>query len=96
MVVLGDIFSAVFWLVVGLIVLNFCVVFKNVGINEMCIGIIDVICVMGGKLEVIEIDLVVKFVILIVEFFDLKGIEIGGVLILCLIDELFIIVLFVI
>ena len=44
----GDISSAAFWLVAGLIVPNSRVVARNVGINETRTGIIDVIRAMGG------------------------------------------------
>ena len=87
-VVPGDISSAAFWLVAGLIVPNSRVVLKNVGINETRTGIIDVIRVMGGKLEITEIDPVAKSATLTVESSDLKGTEIGGALIPRLIDEL--------
>ena len=92
-VVPGDISSAAFWLVAGLIVPNSRVVLKNVGINETRTGIIDVIRAMGGKLEITEIDPVAKSAILTVESSDLKGTEIGGALIPRLIDELPIIAL---
>ena len=92
-VVPGDISSAAFWLVAGLIVPNSRVVLKNVGINETRTGIIDVIRAMGGKLEVAEIDPVAKSGTLTVESSDLKGTEIGGALIPRLIDELPIIAL---
>ena len=92
-VVPGDISSAAFWLVAGLIVPDSHVVLKNVGINETRTGIIDVIRAMGGKLEMTEIDPVAKSATLIVETSDLKGTEIGGALIPRLIDELPIIAL---
>jgi len=92
-VVPGDISSAAFWLIAGLIVPNSRVVLKNVGINETRTGIIDVIRAMNGKLEITEIDPVAKSATLIVESSDLKGTEIGGALIPRLIDELPIIAL---
>ena len=92
-VVPGDISSAAFWLVAGLIVPNSRVVLQNVGINETRTGIIDVIRAMGGKLEITEIDPVAKSATLTVEYSDLKGTEIGGSLIPRLIDELPIIAL---
>jgi len=92
-VVPGDISSAAFWLVAGLIVPNSCVVLKNVGINETRTGIIDVIRAMGGKLELTDIDPIAKSATLTVETSDLKGTEIGGALIPRLIDELPIIAL---
>ena len=92
-VVPGDISSAAFWLVAGLIVRNSRVVLKNVGINETRTGIIDVIRTMGGKLEITDIDPVAKSATLTVETSDLKGTEIGGALVPRLIDELPIIAL---
>ena len=92
-VVPGDISSAAFWLVAGLIVPNSRVVLKNVGINETRTGIIDVIRAMGGKLEITDIDPIAKSATLTVETSDLNGIEIGGALIPRLIDELPIIAL---
>ena len=92
-VVPGDISSAAFWLVAGLIVPNSRVVLKNVGINETRTGIIDVIRAMGGKLDLTDIDPIAKSATLTVETSDLKGTEIGGALIPRLIDELPIIAL---
>lgn len=92
-IVPGDISSAAFLLVAGLIVPNSRVELKNVGINETRTGIIDVIRAMGGKLEITEIDSVAKSATLTVETSDLKGTEIGGSLIPRLIDELPIIAL---
>lgn len=92
-VVPGDISSAAFWLVAGLIVPNSRVVLKNVGINETRTGIIDVIRAMGGKLELTDIDPIAKSATLTVETSALKGTEIAGALIPRLIDELPIIAL---
>ena len=92
-IVPGDISSAAFWLVAGLIVPNSRVVLKNVGINETRTGIIDVIRAMGGKLDITDIDPIAKSATLTVETSDLKGTEIGGALIPRLIDELPIIAL---
>ena len=92
-VVPGDISSAAFWLVAGLIVPNSRVELKNVGINETRTGILDVIRAMGGRLEITEINPIVKSATLTVETSDLRGTEIGGSLIPRLIDELPIIAL---
>ena len=92
-VVPGDISSAAFWLVAGLIVPNSRVVLKNVGINETRTGIIDVIRAMGGKLEITDMDPIAKSASLTVETSELNGTEIGGALIPRLIDELPIIAL---
>ena len=92
-VIPGDISSAAFWLVAGLIVPNSRVVLKNVGINETRTGIIDVIRAMGGKLEITDMDPIAKSATLTVETSELNGTEIGGALIPRLIDELPIIAL---
>ena len=92
-VVPGDISSAAFWLVAGLVVPNSKIVLKNVGINETRTGIIDVIKDMGGKITLSDIDQVAKSATITVETSELKGTEIGGDIIPRLIDELPIITL---
>ncbi|WP_455464881.1 3-phosphoshikimate 1-carboxyvinyltransferase [Streptococcus salivarius] len=92
-VVPGDISSAAFWLVAGLVVPNSKIVLENVGINETRTGIIDVIKDMGGKITLSDIDQVVKSATITVETSELKGTEIGGDIIPRLIDELPIITL---
>lgn len=92
-VVPGDISSAAFWLVAGLIVPNSKITLTNVGINETRTGILDVIQAMGGKLSVSEVDEVAKSATITVESSELHGTEIGGELIPRLIDELPIIAL---
>lgn len=92
-VVPGDISSAAFWLVAGLIVPNSKITLSNVGINETRTGILDVIQAMGGKLSVSEIDEVAKSATITVESSELHGTEISGELIPRLIDELPIIAL---
>lgn len=92
-VVPGDISSAAFWLVAGLVVPNSKIVLKNVGINETRTGIIDVIKNMGGKIKLSDIDQVAKSATITVETSELKGTEIGGDIIPRLIDELPIITL---
>lgn len=87
-VVPGDISSAAFWLVAGLIIPNSRIVLENVGINETRTGIIDVIQAMGGKLTISNRDEIAKSATLTVETSDLHGTEIGGDLIPRLIDEL--------
>jgi len=92
-VVPGDISSAAFWLVAGLIVPNSKITLTNVGINETRTGILDVIQAMGGKLSVSELDEVAKSATITVESSYLHGTEISGELIPRLIDELPIIAL---
>ena len=92
-VVPGDISSAAFWLVAGLIVPNATVTLENVGINETRTGIIDVIKEMGGKMTISNVDEIAKSATITVETSDLHGVEIGGEIIPRLIDELPIIAL---
>lgn len=92
-VVPGDISSAAFWLVAGLIVPNAKVTLKNVGINETRTGILDVIKAMGGKMTISDVDDIAKSATIIVETSELHGTEIGGEIIPRLIDELPIIAL---
>ena len=92
-VVPGDISSAAFWLVAGLIVPNSKIVLENVGINETRTGILDVIQAMGGKISLSHVDEVAKSATITVETSDLQGTEIAGEIIPRLIDELPIIAL---
>ena len=92
-VVPGDISSAAFWLVAGLVVPDSKIVLENVGINETRTGILDVIQAMGGKLTISQVDEVAKSATLTVETSELHGTEIGGEIIPRLIDELPIIAL---
>ena len=89
----GDISSAAFWLVAGLIVPNSKLILTNVGVNETRTGILDVIQAMGGRLLLSEVDDVTKSATIVVESSELHGTEIGGELIPRLIDELPIIAL---
>lgn len=92
-VVPGDISSAAFWLVAGLIVPQARLSLKNVGINETRTGILDVIRAMGGQLSLSDIDEVAKSATMEVVSSSLIGTEISGDLIPRLIDELPIIAL---
>ena len=92
-VVPGDISSAAFWLVAGLIVPNSKIVLENVGINETRTGILDVIQSMCGKISLSQVDEVAKSATITVETSDLQGTEIAGEIIPRLIDELPIIAL---
>ncbi|MGT2742080.1 3-phosphoshikimate 1-carboxyvinyltransferase [Streptococcus plurextorum] len=87
-VVPGDISSAAFWLVAGLIVPNAKVVLENVGINETRTGIIDVIKAMNGKISLSNVDDIAKSATITVETSELVGTEIAGDIIPRLIDEL--------
>ncbi|MBP1045677.1 3-phosphoshikimate 1-carboxyvinyltransferase [Enterococcus sp. BWM-S5] len=89
----GDISSAAFFLVAGLILPNSRIVLENVGLNPTRTGIIDVIKQMGGKIIVEEVDKENRSGRITVETSDLKGTEIKGEIIPRLIDELPIIAL---
>ena len=89
----GDISSAAFWLVAGLIVPDSKIVLENVGINETRTGILEVIEAMGGQMTLSDVDPVAKSATITVETSELKGTEIGGEIIPRLIDELPIIAL---
>ncbi|SJZ69352.1 3-phosphoshikimate 1-carboxyvinyltransferase [Pilibacter termitis] len=92
-VVPGDISSAAFFLVAGLIVPNSKITLENVGLNPTRTGIIDVIKEMGGKITIEEVGENNKSGKITVETSNLKGIEIKGEIIPRLIDELPIIAL---
>lgn len=89
----GDISSAAFFLVAGLIVPNSEITLKNVGINETRTGIIEVIQAMSGNLVMSDVDKVAKSATLTVKTSELNPTEISGSLIPRLIDELPIIAL---
>jgi len=83
----GDISSAAFFLVAGLIVPNSKITLENVLLNETRSGIIDVIKKMGGKITV-EPALTGDVGKITVEESQLSAVEIGGKIIPRLIDEL--------
>ena len=89
----GDISSAAFWIVAGLIIPNSKIILGNVGINETRTGILDVVKAMGGNINLSNIDRVAKSATIMVETSELVGTEIGGEIIPRLIDELPIIAL---
>ncbi len=86
----GDISSAAYFIVAGLIVPGSKLLLKNVGINPTRDGIIDVCLQMGGKLQLDNVRVLngEKVADIYVEYSDLKGINIGGPIIPRLIDEL--------
>ena len=92
-IVPGDISSAAFWLVAGLILPDSVIKIKNVGINQTRTGILDVIQEMGGDLTMEDRDEKAVSASLTVKTSSLKGIRIDGELIPRLIDELPIIAL---
>ena len=92
-IVPGDISSAAFWLVAGLILPESVIKIENVGINQTRTGILDVIQEMGGDLTIKDRDEKAVSASLTVKTSSLKGIRIDGELIPRLIDELPIIAL---
>ena len=92
-IVPGDISSAAFWLVAGLILPDSAIKIENVGINQTRTGILDVIQEMGGDLTMEDRDEKAVSASLTVKTSSLKGIRIDGELIPRLIDELPIIAL---
>ena len=92
-IVPGDISSAAFWLVAGLILPESVIKIENVGINQTRTGILDVIQEMGGDLTIEDRDKKAVSASLTVKTSSLKGIRIDGELIPLLIDELPIIAL---
>ena len=92
-IVPGDISSAAFWLVAGLILPESVIKIENVGINQTRTGILDVIQEMGGDLTLEDRDEKAVSASIIVQSSSLKGIRIDGELIPRLIDELPIIAL---
>jgi 3-phosphoshikimate 1-carboxyvinyltransferase len=85
----GDISSAAFFLVAGLIVPGSELLLKNVGVNPTRSGVIDILQQMGGAIELLnQRELSGEPVAdLLVKSSDLHGIEIGGDLIPRAIDE---------
>ncbi|WP_316347011.1 3-phosphoshikimate 1-carboxyvinyltransferase [Desulfuromonas acetoxidans] len=76
----GDISSAAFFMVAGLIVPDSELLIKNVGINPTRCGVIDILKKMNGSIELVnEREMAGEPVAdLLVKSSDLKGIEIGG------------------
>lgn len=86
----GDISSAAFFMVAGLIVPNSEITIKNVGINETRSGIIDVLKSMNGNIELVNERIISneKVADIKVKYSDLKATTIEGEIIPRLIDEL--------
>jgi 3-phosphoshikimate 1-carboxyvinyltransferase len=88
-IVPGDISSAAFYLVAGLVTPNSELLIRNVGINPTRSGIIDILQQMGGDIELVdERDVCGEPVAdLLVKSSQLHGIEIGGSVVPRAIDE---------
>lgn len=74
----GDISSAAFWIVAGLIIPNSHIILENVGINETRTGILDVVSKMGGKIKLSSVDNQVKSATLTVDYSHLQATHISG------------------
>lgn len=88
--VVGDISSAAFFIVAALIVPNSEIIIKDVGLNPTRTGILDVVQMMGGSIEILDKRIVSNEEVgdLRVKYSELKGCTIEGEIIPRLIDEL--------
>lgn len=86
----GDISSAAYFIVAGLIVPGSEILIKNVGINPTRAGIIDVVTDMGGDITLLNRRFLTgeETADILVKSSNLKGTEIGGKIIPALIDEI--------
>ena len=89
-IVPGDISSAAFFIVAGLIVPNSDFIITNVGLNPTRTGILDIVQKMGGNIEILDKRLVSNEEVgdIRVKTSDLRACEISGSLIPRLIDEI--------
>lgn len=86
----GDISSAAFFIVAGLIVPNSDITLKNVGLNPTRTGIIDVVKAMGADVEILDKRIVSGEEVgdLRIRYSEIKGCTIEGDIIPRLIDEI--------
>ncbi len=86
----GDISSAAYFIVAGLVVPNSKIILKNVGLNPTRTGILDVVKLMGGNVEILNQELISNELVgdIKIETSELKACEISGDLIPRLIDEI--------
>jgi len=86
----GDISSAAFFMVAASITPNSKIIIKNVGLNETRTGVIDVLIKMGASIKVLDKQNIAGEEVgdVLVEYSELKGVEISGEIIPRLIDEL--------
>lgn len=86
----GDISSAAFFIVAGLIVPESDIILKNVGLNPTRTGILDVVRDMGGNIEILDKRESAGEILgdLRIRYSALKACEISGEIIPRLIDEL--------
>ena len=88
--VCGDISSAAYFIVAGLIVPNSEIILKNVGLNPTRTGIIEVVKQMGGNIEILDLRNVSGEEVgdIKISYSQLKACTIEGEIIPKLIDEL--------
>lgn len=88
-IVPGDISSAAFFMVAGLVTPGAELTIRNVGINPTRSGIIDILVAMGGELELLNIreQSGEPVADILVRYSNLKGIEISGDMVPRAIDE---------
>jgi len=88
-VVPGDVSSAAFFMVAGLITPGAELLIRNVGINPTRSGIIDILVAMGGQMEMLDIreQSGEPVADILVRHSQLKGIEISGDMVPRAIDE---------
>lgn len=86
----GDISSAAFFITAGLIVPNSEIILKNVGLNPTRTGILDIVKLMGGNIEILDKNETSNepFGDIKISSSELKGCTIAGEIIPKLIDEL--------
>ena len=91
----GDISSAAFWIVAALIHPKGNIILKNVGVNPLRTGILDVLIKMGGRIEIFNERQVANEPVADIKVIhsELNGIEINGDIIPKLIDEIPIIII---
>jgi 3-phosphoshikimate 1-carboxyvinyltransferase len=85
----GDISSAAFFMVAGLVTPGAEILIRNVGINPTRSGIVDILTAMGGQLELLNIreQSGEPVADVLVRYSRLKGIKIGGDMVPRAIDE---------
>ena len=86
----GDISSAGFFIVAGLVVPKSDIILKHVGLNPTRTGILDVVDMMGGNVEILDKKVEANEEVgdIRVQYSDLHSCEISGSLIPRLIDEI--------
>ena len=86
----GDISSAAFFIVGALIIPNSSIILKNVGLNPTRTGILDVIKLMGGNIEILDQRTISNELVgdVKVSYSELNGCELSGELIPRIIDEI--------